>query len=653
MAKEESYATIPEDSVVDFIDGALRKKTPEEYVRQNVERSLVQEYRYLREEIKVEFPIKVGSSRKKVDLAVFLEGRPQVQENVVMILECKREGSSPSDKTEGVEQLKSYMAACVNSKFGIWTNGSDERLCFVKESSDDIVAFAEIVDVPLKGDILKESEAPSRQKLRAAAGDNLLLAFKRCHNYIAGNQGLQKPEAFWELLKVIFCKIEDERSLEPLAFYITTKEQRSPDGQLKAKKRIDGLFAEVLDKYPLIFKSTEQIELNRTVLGYLVSQLQNYSLLESPVDVKGIAYEEIVGSNLRGDRGEFFTPRNACKMAVELLSPNPGSRFIDPACGTGGFLVTAMNAVLEKFDEKAKKRWRRKEAPTEQESAEFYRGRRELMESSVVGLDINPNLVRASKMNMVMNNDGSGGLFQADSLKDPITWAQETRQKARLGTFDYLFTNPPFGTNIRIDSQEVLGQFELACQWDFDETEMRWTKKLKSDQTPVLQGSQPPEILFIERALQFLKPGVGLMAMVIPNGILNNPPLGYVRQWMLKNAQILAVVDMQRDLFQPRNDTQTSMVFMRRKSEAEKQKKKDYQIFMAVTDKIGHDKRGNAIYKRDLDGRDILVTRRTKAKLVEDGQLIEKVIEEKGPVIDDQLPEIPNLYKQWVREHGI
>jgi type I restriction enzyme M protein len=441
--------------------------------------------------------------------------------------------------------------------------------------------------------------------------------------------------------------------LDNLSFYITNREQKKPDGQLKCKKRMDVLFAGVRTKYSSLFKAVEEIELNRAVLGYVVGQLQGYSLLESPVDVKGVAYEEIVGSNPRGDRGEFFTPRNACKMAVALLSPLPGARIIDPACGTGGFLVTAMNHVLARFERAARKKWRQPDEPTRGELEELYRGRQELIASTVVGLDINPNLVRASKMNMVMNNDGSGGLTQADSLRQPITWTEEARNKAALGTFDYVFTNPPFGAGIRIDNTEVLEQYELAALWDWSEEDEFWKKRIGPDLKPVLQSAQPPEILFIERSLQLLKPGKGKMAIVIPNGILNNPPLGYVRQWILKNAQVLAIIDMQRDLFQPRNDTQTSMVFLRRKSAEEKSAQKDYPIFMAVTSKIGHDKRGRAIYKKGPDGNDILETRRTRAKVVEEGKIVEKVIEEKGPVVDDQLPEIPTLYAEWAREHGL
>ena len=208
------------------------------------------------------------------------------------------------------------MAACPNCRHGLWTNGSDERLCFRRDESEGHISFASIVDITRKGRDDSEVERPDRNSLSTATGDNLLLAFKRCHNYIAGNQGLQKPEAFWELLKVIFSKIEDERSLTDLSFYVTSKEKRNPDGELRCKKRIDKLFTKVKKKFKTIFKPNDEVELSRPVLAYIVSQLQGYSLLDSTVDVKGVAYEEIVGSNLRGDRGEFFTPRLYCPRVL-------------------------------------------------------------------------------------------------------------------------------------------------------------------------------------------------------------------------------------------------------------------------------------------------------------------------------------------------
>lgn len=645
---------MPENKVVDFIDGkTLRNRTPEEYVRQNIARSLVHEYRYPRAEIGVGVTIQMGSGKKQVDIAIYAEGKPHFQEHIIGIIECKREGTPAEDNKNGVAQLKSYMAACPNCRFGLWTNGSAQRLCFARTDVKGAVAFDPVVDIPTKGEKKLDAGAPDRRLLRPATADNLLFAFRRCHNYIAGNTGLQKPEAFWELLKVIFCKAEDERSGKALEFYVTSAEQKTTPGQLKCKARIDGLFGHVKKDFPTIFPEKEDISLPKEVLAYTVAQLQPYSLLESAVDVKGIAYEEIVGANLRGDRGEFFTPRNACRMAVAMLDPKPGLRILDPCCGTGGFLITAMNSILEKFSDQRTSLHRDPKNPRPVELQEDFRARNKLLAETISGLDINPALVRAAKMNMVMNNDGSGGLAQANSLADPATWSKEARQTAPLGSFDLVVTNPPFGTNIKIDAPEVLRQYDLAAAWDYSEETNTWTQRTNANGDVVLQTSQPPEILFIERCIQFLKPGTGVMAMVIPNGILNNVSLAYVRQWILDHTQVIAVVDMQRDLFQPRNDTQTSMVILRRLSEEEIGRMPDYPIFFAVTKKVGHDKRGNTVWLRDDTGNDILAERKSRVKVFVDGELVEREIVEKVPVVDDDLPNIPAVFKSWAKKHHI
>jgi type I restriction enzyme M protein len=435
-------------------------------VRQEIEKSLVREYAFPREEIRVEFSIMLGATRKRADLAIFPEGSPHKQQTIWAIIECKSADIPPTHKTEGVEQLKSYLAATANAEFGMWTNGQ-ERFCFRKLIAQDRVDFVEVVDLPAKGKDLQEAERPTITALKAATSDALLFAFKRCHNYIAGNQGLQKPEAFWELLKLIFCKIADERSDE-LQFYATAQERQSLNGQLKAKARLDRLFTLVRQKYGNIFKENETIDLQARVLAYIVSQLQAYSLLDSEVDVKGKAYEEVVGSNLRGDRGEFFTPRNICRMAVEIADPSPRHLILDPACGTGGFLIVAMNHVTNKIRQAEKRKWKKADTPTEREQIELYRKVREFAETNIVGMDLNPNLVKAAKMNMVMNNDGSGGLHQANSLDKPVTWRKELRDRNLLGRVHVLLTNPPFGTKISVDDPGILEQYDLAHVWDYD-----------------------------------------------------------------------------------------------------------------------------------------------------------------------------------------
>lgn len=648
-----AVGAVPEGYIVDFLTGKHFPDTPEEYVRQNIEKALVRQYRYNPSDCAPEYRIKMGSATPRVDIAVFKNGAKHVQENAIILVETKKAGTSPSDKKEGINQLKSYMAACLNAQYGLWTNG-DDRFCFAKRIKDGQLEFEEIVDIPAFGESEEDAYRPKRKDLMPATADNLLFAFRRCHNYIAGTEGMQKPDAFWELLKIIFCKIEDERS-GILHFYVTPNELSSSMAAGSAKARIQKIMADkVVKKYPDIFKGPDRdINLKANVVAFVVGQLQRYSLLASPVDVKGVAYEEVVGSNLRGDRGEFFTPRNACRMAVRMLNPQPFERLLDPACGTGGFLTIAMNHALKNLEDQERAQWADPQDGTVAEREELYRKRTDFLSHYVFGLDLNPALVRAAKMNMVMNNDGEGNLYQADSLANPHTWNPDAAANIPLGSIDVLFSNPPFGANILIDDENVLGQYDLAAMWD-QQDDGSWVMRKDKKGNKVLQKSQPPEILFIERCLQFLVEGTGRMAMVIPNGILNNPALGYVRQWIRHNAQVIAVVDMCRDLFQPKNDTQTSMVFMRRLSNDERtlaeDNELDYPIFMAIAEKIGHDKRGNIIYRQTPNGEDLVVLRADETIEVDPatGELKVVVSQTRDRVVDDELPEVADAYLEWL-----
>ena len=646
--------TVPDGFVQDFLTKRFFRNTPEEYVRQNVERALIRGYQYSAGDCEPEYPIKVGSSRKRVDIVVFRPGSEHKQENAWLLVETKKPGTNASSKKDGIEQLRSYMAACINVKYGIWTNGDDQVLIAKRPSEHGYSFEDDIVAIPAAGQTEEDAQRPKRKDLKPATADNLLFAFRRCHNYIAAQEGKQKPEAFWELLKIIFSKIEDEKS-RVLEFYATAAERSNSVVASSAKKRIDRLFDEkVVRRYPQIFSDADHsIDLKPSVIAFVVTQLQGYSLLASPVDVKGVAYEEIVGSNLRGDRGEFFTPRNACRMAVDMLAPRPDEKLLDPTCGTGGFLITAMNAALEFIEEDEREEWLDPGNGTDAERQQLWNRRNDYLSQYVYGADLNPGLVRAAKMNMVMNNDGAGGVYQANTLSDPQSWNEQARKALGLNTFDVIVSNPPFGANILIDDEAVLRQYDLAASWDRLE-DGRWQMRVTESGMRSLQSSQPPEILFIERCVQLLKPGTGRMAMVIPNGILNNPALGYVRHWIMTNTQVLAVVDMARELFQPKNDTQTSMVVLRRLSPSEKETAEkvglDYPIYMAVTQSIGHDKRGNVTYRRADDGSDVWEERIDTVAEIDSatGQEVLRQVKSVERVIDDELPLVANSYRNWL-----
>jgi type I restriction enzyme M protein len=637
---------VQQGKLLDYIDGITqRNETPEEYVRQEIAKSLVREYGYEKPEISVEFILRLGSRKPKADLVIFDEGEPHDQDHARVIIECKSQKIKSADRKEGVGQLQSYMSACPNVAYGMWTNGI-ERFCYRRVETNGRVTFEEIPDIPGKGRTEDEVERPRFDQLKAASSDALLFAFRRCHNYIAGNQGLQKPEAFWELLKIIFCKIHDERSSDEVEFYATSKERHGLNGRLKAKKRLDSLFDEVKAEYSTIFRENEAIELNPEVLAYIVSQLQMYSLLESDIDVKGRAYEEIVGSNLRGDRGEFFTPRNICQMTVAMLDPGERQVILDPACGTGGFLITAMNFVIEKIRSAEISKW----GDVERAETAIRQRVQRFAQNYIVGMDLNPNLVKASKMNMVMNNDGAGGLFQANSLKAPATWEDDLRARRIMGQVDLLFTNPPFGSKIPIDEPSILEAYDLGHVWNYDAKKDKWTK------TRAVQKSQPPEILFIERCVKFLKPGTGRCAIVLPDGILGSPGLGYVREWILCNTRVLASIDLHPDTFQPHVSVQTSILVLERKTDEEiavetaAGRLNDYEVFMAVANHIGHDKRGNITYVRDRKGNEIVEEIEETVKEYEGSKPVYKKQRTRRKVVDDNTLQIAQAFRSWLYE---
>lgn len=205
------------------------------------------------------------------------------------------------------------MAASSSCKYGLWVG--KERYAYEKLSNGDI---APVSDIPRAGQ--EKPRRPERKDLQVV--HDLTSVFRRCHNYIHANGGLQKAEAFHEMLKLIFCKMydEEEGSGVELNFAVDPKEQRSESGRRRLlEDRIRPLFVKVKERFPYIFGGDEQIKLEPNVLAYIVSEMQFISLIDTETDVKGAAYEELVGQNLRGDRGEYFTPRNVCDMTVCMI----------------------------------------------------------------------------------------------------------------------------------------------------------------------------------------------------------------------------------------------------------------------------------------------------------------------------------------------
>lgn len=661
---------IPDGKVRDYIDGSLRNETPEEYVRQTIEKRLVLEHKYSKKQIKIEYTIKLGSGKKRADIVVFpnncSEEDLKDQHKSFIIIECKKENVKPTDVKEGIEQLKVYMSACVNCTWGMWTNGKHKTV-YKKVTTSEGISYNECNDIPSADGSSNEDERPQRTSLTKASDDNLLFTFRTCHDTISINDGLSKQAAFFEFLKIIFCKIQDERNvLEPIEFFTTSTERNYPDGQLSVYNRIAKIFEVVKKRNAQIFEKGDEINLEPRTVAKIVGELQKYSLLNTNIDYKGKAYEEIVGSNLRGDRGEFFTPRNVMRMAVDMINPKEGEKVLDSSCGTGGFVVTAMNSVIAKLTKRMEDQYGSKEDWSAEIRKAFDDNIAQIAAENFFGFDINPDLVKATKMNMVMNNDGSGNIVQMNSLLPPVLWPEDRRKtiqkamadpspitnKDNIGVFDVIVTNPPFGSKIPIDDQQILEQFDLGHIWSKDENN-HW---IKSDK---LRSSVPPEQVFIERIIQFLRPE-GRAAIVLPDSIFSSPGLEFIRVWLIQNTRIIASIDLHADTFQPHNGTQCSVLFVVKKSEEEKLAEIeagqiiDYEIFMGMIEHIGHDKRGNIIYKRDEEGNLIMEQKETNVREInEDGSISyrKETFEEK--IINDQTILVKDVFDNWKKEQGI
>ncbi len=300
------------------------------------------------------------NKRMKIDLAVFEAGMPHDSDGLIRICIVQDDKTKSKDSKKGVEStLQEALESSENCDFGLWTNG--DELHFLQKETDEwnVVQCHDISDFPGDGQTMEDLEKwADRIKPRKPANDSLIRTFKRCHDYIYGNEGMKKT-AFWELLNLIFCKIYDEkRRFIPSPngesyrrkFWVGVKEQNSEEGLLNISKRIKGIFQE-LKTDPLfseVFDGNERINLSDRGLAFVAGELAKYSFLDATVDVKGTAYETIVSNTLKQEAGQFFTPRNLIRCMVEMMDPDENMRILDPACGSGGFLTIVLDHVRKK-----------------------------------------------------------------------------------------------------------------------------------------------------------------------------------------------------------------------------------------------------------------------------------------------------------------
>lgn len=579
---EQTDIPLREGYINDYISGLPVRDTPEE--REAVQvfaQILVEDYGYPKTYIQTrpQWRVKARPSDAKkeypVDIAVF-NNSAKAEDSVYIIVECKKK-----NRKDGRSQLEDYLRFS-SARLGVWFNGN-ERLYLVKTEKGGRVLFDEIPNIPRYGQRLEDVGKFRRKDLKPAT--NLKSTFRAIRNYLAANAvGITRDEVFaQQLINLIFCKIYDERFTLPDD--IVTFRAGIGEPPKAVKERIDSLFSHVKSQYSDVIGVSDRVILDSNSLTYVVGELHNYSLTQAERDAVAEAFEIFIGPSLKGGQGQFFTPRNVVKMVVDMIDPGPNDRIVDPACGSGGFLVEALRHVWRKVEQQGQEyRWPNDEIQAEKQKVAIRNFR---------GIDKDDFLSKVAKAYMAILGDGRGGVYCENSLENPQNWSVEARKDIPFGLFDVVITNPPFGKKLAIDSSDILKAYDLGHVWSKGQGGL-------SEKGRVMD-KQAPQILFIERCFDLLRPG-GKLGIVLLESIFGMPKYRYVVDYITRNAKLLAIVTLPEDLFQPHTHAKTCVIICEKTPPTEA-----YPIFMCDVKWCGHDSRGNPTYTVNDKGERVIL----------------------------------------------
>lgn len=478
---------------------------------QRVIRKLVDDYGYSLNQVSSEVQI---SDRLRADYVIYTD---EAKNTPFIVIEVK----SPLNYPIGVDQLMSYMQSS-GALYGMLTDGV-EKFCFRLVGKEII----EISDVPRKSE--KEAEILRKQELKPAT--RLDYKLQKIYDYIWHREKLSPESALEEMQKLILCKLEDEKSRDEIPLFWISPSEAEEIGRKDIQKvvmdRMKHLFRKVKKRHPQLYPRGKNLKLSLRTISDCIAQLQTYSLSKASYDVISTAYPKFISKSTYGFLGQYFTPKPLVDFIVNLLDPTEEEKVLDPACGSGGFLISIMHYVSIR----AKKR------------AEYAR-------KKISGIDINPKMVSICKTNMLIQGDGHANIFLADFLSD-----LSVLNRIKPESFDVVVTDPPLAHVIT--EQEVLENFVLG----------------------IGRNSQQIYVLFLEKCIKMTKPK-GRIAMVVPDPLLTRPSLGYARDFLLENTLIRAIISLPSRTFVPYSRIKTSVILMQKKERTRSYE--DYDVFMAT-----------------------------------------------------------------------
>lgn len=592
---------------------AWHVSTPEERVRQYYIAILANKYGYSLEQMEQELKVnnsKRGQGKARADIVIWKSEQDKKDKKAAFIVvECKAENVKV--RVEDYYQGFNY-ASWAHAEFFVTTNEKETKYfnvdpAYLPQKLDEVVAIPTAKDVD---DAARIEQLKDQTKLFTR--DEFTKTLRACHNIIRNNDKLSPEAAFDEISELLFMKIRFERDNKGMKVF--TKQEYLDAAQNHEKNVRPGLKG--TDLYALsymqflfrttkeffkddrLFDDKDEINIRENSFIQILEKLETFNLSDTQDDVKGIAFEEFLGTTFRGELGQFFTPRTIVDFMTEILDPQEGEVICDPTCGSGGFLIKAFEYVREKIeaDIRSKKDSLRlsiegndydalpedkqvkishsidkmqaalnTELDTGIEGSRMY----QLSRNCIYGTDANPRMARTSKMNMIMHGDGHGGVHHHDGLLN-INGIFEER-------FDVILTNPPFGQNV--DRGQLISE---ADKFTDEEMKKKYKKKYGAAYDEALKQvddhigesllslydlgniSTLTEVLFMERCLRLLKKG-GRMGMVLPEGVLNNKNLQAVREYFEGKAKIILICSIPQDVFIAAGATvKPSLVFMRR-----------------------------------------------------------------------------------------
>ena len=551
---------------------------PEDIVRNNYIKVLTEDFDYPISHIETEVSIQRGNiqspknKKERADIIIYRDSKKRNQyQDILAIIETKR-----PEKKEGVSQLQSYMSAC-SCDWGVWTNGKD-FLYFAKEANTNKIK--EIFSIPKYGENLSNIGEYKKAKLKPLK--NLKPVFKKIFNTLYSNTNISRREKLGsEMIKIIFCKIWDEKYYpDKIPEFRFTKEEAEKEKYHICKDRISKLFNSVKKelKEDGIFQNNEEITLDSKSVCVVVGALQQFSLMKTEKDVVGEAFEIFAESKLVGEKGEFFTPREIVKLAIQVLDPKPEETIYDPACGSGGFLIYALDHIWNKMNNNKK-----------YGSSNLELLKKEIASKSIYGSDKEHDLVRIAKAYMSIIGDGKSNIFQENILHPQKDFQSKAKEillpKNKLKQFDYIITNPPFGSKIKITKSDSQ-YFDLGHKWK--EEKDAWVKTNTHRETE-------PQALFIELCLRFLKNG-GRLAIILPETYLHAPTKKHIIYYLCKNNSIDCILDVPHNAFRPFCNAKTCLIIITKGVEQKK------EVIFGVAEEMGHDHLGKTKYRHDKQG---------------------------------------------------